>query len=74
MLITEMYFDVTLLLLTLTIVSVNSECPNQGKEHMLIVYSLCSTSLPLNFGVESIWSLKPNDNIISDAIQWLPNY
>ena len=54
MLITKMYFDVTILLLTLTIVSVNSECPNQGKEHMLIVYSLCSTSLPLNFGVESI--------------------
>ena len=54
MLITEMYFDVTLLLLTLTIVSVNSECPNQGKEHMLIVYLLSSTSLPLNFGVEPI--------------------
>jgi hypothetical protein len=74
MLITKMYFDVTLLLLTLTIVSVNSECPNQGKEHMLIVYSLCSASLPLNFSVEPIWSLKPNDNIFSDTIEWLPNY
>ena len=74
MLITKMYFVVTLLLLTLTIVSVNSECPNQGKEHILIVYSERSTSLPFKLGVESIWSLKPNDNIIGDAIQWLPNY
>jgi hypothetical protein len=51
MLLTKMNFNVTFLLLTLTIVGVNSECPNQGKEHMFIAYSLCSTSLPLNFGI-----------------------